>query len=190
MPLLSTARTVTRAALQLALIVSVASIQRFTVANAIDDHQRKALLAIAVFAVTAAILLPTAALLLLFGPAIVAAWTGGAVAPGLGLFVPLIVSMLLAGAWMPLSNFLVATNRQATFAHAYLALALAGVLAGTLAAPVWGVAAMAWALVAVDVAMVVVVLLAVRREALLDHGRIASLAREFGHAALAWKGKP
>jgi Na+/proline symporter len=89
------------------------------------------------------------------------------------------LTVVLGGVWYPLSNLLLAQGRQASYTGCYLFLALASLpvahgLAGPLAATGGAIA-----MVAVDAAMLVVVLRAVRRH-------LASRP-ELAEAARGWK---
>ncbi|MCB2052498.1 MAG: hypothetical protein KDE63_13825, partial [Novosphingobium sp.] len=152
-PLFTTPRTVTRFALQIAMIASNASIQRFAAADARNDGKRKAALLLLGLGASTVILLPAALALLVFGPWVVARWTHGTVEIGLGMMLPLALSMLLAGLWMPLGNLLIALNRHTGYALVFTIVSLACVGAGALASAFAGITAMAWAIAALDLLM-------------------------------------
>ena len=75
----------------------------------------------------AAILVPGALVLLVFGQKIVALWTHGTVHPPFDLVAVMTAVMLVNGMWHPVSNLILAANRHATYSYTYLAAASASV---------------------------------------------------------------
>lgn len=129
-PVFTTVRTLSRFPLQFAMIISAASVQRFTVAHASDDETHKARLALLNIAFTGALLVPAAIGLLLVGPWFLRVWTRGAINAPLSLIAVFGLSMLANAAWNVLSNFMVALNKQASFAYYYLGGAIMMVVTG------------------------------------------------------------
>ena len=78
-PIFSTARTLTRVALQILTVVSVASLQRFTIAYAARDEHKMDRLILLNLAIVLFVLLPAAGVAAVFGRWIIAIWTHGKV---------------------------------------------------------------------------------------------------------------
>ena len=153
-PAFNVTRTMTRTALQLIFAVNVASMPRFTVAAARGDIRRQDQLVLANLLVSAALLIPAAIILLIFGPAIIRLWTSGQVSVEPRLFTILIVAMLLNGAWVPVSNLLLSVNLHARYTWFFLGAALMGTVGGYVAAHSLGAVGVAVGVLAIEAAMV------------------------------------
>lgn len=153
-PMFTAARTLSRSGLQFAFAFNRASMPRYTVAVATDNEGLRQSLMLINLLVTIAVLLPVAALLLLFGQPFVSWWTGGVVVPSAALVALLVGIMLVNGAWMPISNFILATNRQAAYSYVFLATMVVTVAAGYALARRCGAEGMTLAWLAGEVVMV------------------------------------
>ena len=112
----------------------------------------------ATLATDAAILLPGAFVLLVFGQKIVVLWTHGTVHPSFDLIIVMTAVMLVNGMWHPVSNLILAANRHASYSYTYLAAAIASV-ALTYPLSLWRQATGAGlALLALDCFMFIVVM--------------------------------
>jgi O-antigen/teichoic acid export membrane protein len=167
-PIFTTTRTLTRFPLQFAMIISTASLQRFTVAHASEDETHKARLALLNIAFTAAMLVPAVIGLLLFGQWFLHVWTRGAVNAPLSLVAVFGVSMLANAGWNVLANFLYALNKQASFTYYYVVGAFLTVGLGYILALQLGVMGMALGSLALDVLMLLLLIQRTRSLGLLD----------------------
>ena len=157
-PAFTAIRTLSRTAMSVLLRLNFASQPRYTVATATGDGAARGLLLVLNLAI-APLALPWVLVLGLFGALIVRVWTHGAVVAD-GPLLWLMGAIALANAlWMPLSNLVVALNRQGRFSYFYLGSALAALAVGNWAArglaPVAGVRRIALALLGQEVAMLV-----------------------------------
>ena len=99
------------------------------------------------------VVVPGSIVLLLFGPRIVQLWTHGAIQPGFALIAAMTAVMVVNGIWHPLSNLLLAVNRQASYSYVY---AVASGVAVALAYPLcqaFGVVGAGLAIVLLDLFM-------------------------------------
>ena len=106
------------------------------------------------------------------GPQLVSWWTAGNIRPDPVVFALLATAALCHGAWLSAANLLFAVNRQATFGLCFLV--VAALTCGSAAALGWrfGLAGIATAALAGEVAMMVLILpaeirVAVRQTAML-----------------------
>lgn len=126
-PAFTTTRTLVRTGIQLTGIVTRASLPEFTMAHSRGQRDVQTNIIVLILATTLVVLLPVAAVMLVFGPRIIALWTHGVVhAPRL-LTGAMAIMMLVNGFWTSLSVVIVAVNRQALFTVKFIGLAIAGV---------------------------------------------------------------
>jgi len=167
-PAFTAIRTVTRIAIQVGMIVNNASLPNFTAAHARGEtepmHQLIGLSGIAAIVT----LLPGALIMLPFGSELVGLWTSHKIDVPHELVLAMALSMLAHGIWLPLSNFLLAINRQSSFSWHYLALTMLAFAIAVAVVPHKGAAAMAWLIAAIDGAMLVLILWRVRLAGMLD----------------------
>jgi len=149
-PAFSATRTVSRTALQFIYRFNYASAPRYTAHHATEDNRAMAVLMMANFLVTGALLAMAVPLLLWLGPSIIRIWTHGRVHASPELLVLLVAAMALNALWVPLSNFIGALNQHGRFSYVYLALSIVCIGFGTLAVRHYGNAGMAMAMVAQD----------------------------------------
>jgi O-antigen/teichoic acid export membrane protein len=126
-PIFTTARTLIRAGVQFTTLLNHALMPEFSTAVARGDARLQRHFLFATFATNAAILIPGAIVLLLFGQKIVALWTHGTVHPSFDLIAVMTAVMVVNGTWFPVSNLILAANRHATYSYIFLAAALASV---------------------------------------------------------------
>lgn len=179
-PLFTTVRTLTRTAIQLTSIVNVATMPAFSVAAAQENEQRKSQLVLLCLLAGAIVLLPAAPLLLGGGEAFVSLWTHGKVHPPFALLLLMTLTMLLNGAWLPLSNYILALNRHGGFSYYYLLVSVACMALSYPLALRFGPAGVAFALMLVDLLMLRRILALGRTERVLDG---AALRAEFALGA-------
>ncbi|MDL2353502.1 MAG: hypothetical protein QFC78_11740 [Pseudomonadota bacterium] len=171
-PAFSVVRTLSRTALQFAYRFNIASMTRYTVFVAQDNEARTNQLVVLNLAVMAAMVVPAAVALLLIGQPFVRLWTGGMVAPGMPLLALMVAAMLGNAAWGPLSNLLLAVNRHASFTYFYLVAAVVGVAAGAVLVGKMGAVGMAWAMLALELAMIVQVWSAAWRQGVVSSEKL------------------
>lgn len=176
-PAFAATRTLTRTALQLTFAVNVASMPQFTVAAAQGDLARGDRLVLANLVTSLALLLPAAAGLLLFGQDIVNWWIGNRIVVPFGLLAILVAAMLLNGAWVPISNLILAINRQAGYSYMFLATALVGTGIGYVAANQVGDMGAALGVLLIEAAMVIRVLSLAHQLGILMPSRLLGLVR-------------
>lgn len=176
-PAFSVVRTLSRTALQFAFRFNIASMPRYTVFVAHNNDQRASQLVILNFAVMAAMVIPAGIGLLLLGQPIVKLWTGGLVQPSMTLLAVMVATMLADAVWGPLSNLLLAVNRHASFSYFFLAASALSVVVGAWLVSSLGALGMAWALLGLELAMIVQVWLAARRFGMIGNGKLRGAAQ-------------
>lgn len=183
-PAFTVVRTLSRAAVQVTTLVSVAAGPNYTAASAKGESERQAELVALSLGTALLVLMPAAVGLALFGPGIVEWWTGGTVVPSATLVALLAAAMLLNGLWVPLGNLMMAVNRQRLFSYAFLGLALANLAVVAVLAPSYGPVAAAIGAALLDLAMALWLVWQARRMGMIDGAalraaphRIAALAR-------------
>ena len=167
-PAFSVVRTLSRTALQFAFRFNIASMPRYTVFIAHKNEVRAGQLVVLNLAIMAAMVVPAALILLLLGQPFIHAWTGGLVQPSTALLGAMVAAMLANGAWGPLSNLLLAINRHASFTYFYLGAAFVSLAAGALLVQRMGALGMAWAMLALELAMILQVWIAAWRQGIVS----------------------
>lgn len=156
-PAFVAARTLSRIGLQGSQILTTALMPEFGAETAKGNHRAVIRMFVAVLSTATAIAVPFSLVLALAGPWIVSLWSGGHIAASQSLMFAIAVSALCGGIWNPLSNLMLAVNRQAEFAIVYAILAALGVALTLLLGPALGNTAPGLALAIVDFAMLLVV---------------------------------
>jgi O-antigen/teichoic acid export membrane protein len=126
-PVFTTARTLIRAGVQFTTLLNHALMPEFSTAVARGDARLQRHFLFVTFATDAAILIPGALVLILFGQQIVGLWTHGRIHPTFDLIAVMTAVMLVNGMWLPVSNLILAANRHATYSYIFLAAAIASV---------------------------------------------------------------
>lgn len=119
-PAFTAARTLARLALQGAQTLALVLMPEFAAAIARGQTERANTLVGAVALVALALSLPFALGLAIWGPELITLWSGGALDAGPGLMVAMGLSALAGALWGPLSNLLLAINRQGSFSYVYI----------------------------------------------------------------------
>jgi len=167
-PMFTTARTLTRFPLQLTLVMSSATVTRFSVAHAAHHQAQKARLLLVNLAVAAGLLIPAAAGVMVLGQWLIRHWTRGAIEVDMRLLGLLTAAMLANGTWTMLSNFLIAINKQDLFAYTYAALAAGMFFLGKMLAPAMGVVGIGVSVLMADLAMLGWLIVLVARLRIVD----------------------
>ena len=156
-PAFVAARTLSRIGLQGGQLLALALMPEFGAAAA-QGNRRSLVRMVVLVAVTAgAVSIPFAILLALFGPWVIGLWTGQAVAASGTLLMVMALSALFGGLWNPLSNLLLAVNRQVEFAWIYAGLAVSGVAFTAATAARLGSIAPALAFAGIDLVMLLLI---------------------------------
>jgi O-antigen/teichoic acid export membrane protein len=152
-PAFVAARTLSRIGLQATQVLTGALMPEFGGASAREDHARVLKLFVLLSATATVIAVPFAAVLAIAGPWIVLVWSNHRIHAEPAMMLAIAVSALCGALWKPLSDLMLAQQRQTAFAPVYAALAIAGVAFTLLASPKLGSTAPALALALVDLAM-------------------------------------
>lgn len=157
-PAFVAARTLSRMGLQLSQALAHPLIPEFGAASA-RANQRGVLRMFALVLTVATLIAASFALMLaIAGPWIVHTWSAGHITVPRETMWAIALSALCGGIWNPVSNLMLAINRQASFAPALVALAALAVLV-TLALGHWlRTMAAALSMAAVDLVMLIIVL--------------------------------
>jgi O-antigen/teichoic acid export membrane protein len=115
----SSVRTLTRAGFQFTTIVNHAAMPEAARAAARRDADSLRNLVKLTLASSLFVVVPGAIVLLAFGTWIVPVWTAGALHPGFALVATMTGVMVVSGVWYPLSNLLLAVNRQESYSYVY-----------------------------------------------------------------------
>jgi O-antigen/teichoic acid export membrane protein len=117
----SSVRTLTRVGVQLTGLVTRALAPEYSVFSAQLRRRAQARIVFASLALSTALLLPLALVLAVFGEQIIGWWTRGMLHAEWHFIWTMTAVMVIHGLWIPLSNLLLAVNRQEELAYKYLA---------------------------------------------------------------------
>ena len=162
-PAFTAARTLARLTLQGAQTLAVVLMPEFATAIARGETERANTLVGAVALVALALSLPFALGLAIWGPELIALWSGGTLDAGHGLMIALGLSALAGALWVPLSSLLLAINRQGSFSYVYILAAAIACLGIYGFAAGFGSVSAGIALALLDLIMLVMVAIAIAR---------------------------
>ena len=162
-PAFAATRTLSRVGMQLCWIVSTPLMPEFSAALARQDRRRIVGMIGAVLLFSALCVVPFAFGFMVLGRAGIALWTHGAILPSRGLVVAMGCAILCGGIWYPLSNLILAANRQASYTLWYLALACGGLALAVPLVAIFGASGAALAMAGLDFVMLLVVARLARR---------------------------
>lgn len=157
-PAFIAARTLSRIGLQASQSLTHPLMPEFGAATAQGSRRSVIRMFVLVLGTAGFISLLFALLLIVAGPQIVRAWSGGHIHASRELMTAIAVSALCGGIWNPLSNLMLAINQQSKFAIAFVCLAVAGIGATYALGAALGSTASALALAAIDLLMLGVVM--------------------------------
>jgi O-antigen/teichoic acid export membrane protein len=120
---------------------------------------------------------PAFVVLSLFGPWIIGLWTKGAIVAPPGLVLALSGVMLLNALWHPISNLMLALNRQSEYAYFYLVVSLCSVAISYPLTIECGPLGAAYSLLVAEGLMTVYIYNLVRRMHLFDYGLLRARCR-------------
>ncbi|WP_128938173.1 lipopolysaccharide biosynthesis protein [Bradyrhizobium zhanjiangense] len=155
-PLFTATRTLSRVGLQLAQLLTHATMPEFSAAVARKDDKARVAMVGMVLITAFLIVVPFSIVLSVFGPEIVAAWTRGVIRPPQDLALVMAATVLLGGFWNPLASLIIATNRHASFAYPFLVFAVATIPLSYVASLWLGVTGAGLSILALDICMCVV----------------------------------
>jgi O-antigen/teichoic acid export membrane protein len=175
-------RTLVRLGIQLTAVLHHAVMPEFAIAVAQSDRRRAGRLSFMTLGVSLASMAPICLILAVSGPTLVQLWTSNKVHASNALVLVMCCAALAHGLWLPMSNLLLALNRQSTFSYFYAlsaaaALGLAFPLSSQLGAP-----GAAISLLCLDVLMFIRVAIVASSESIFDHRVVASFLRAMEHA--------
>jgi O-antigen/teichoic acid export membrane protein len=162
-PAFAATRTLSRVGMQLCWIVSTPLMPEFSAALARRDRRRIGAMIGMTLLFSGLCVVPFAIGFMVLGRMAIAAWTHGAILPPRTLVVAMGAAILFGGIWYPLSNLILAANRQASYTVGYLALAGCGLGLAIPLAGRFGATGAAMAMAMIDLAMLLVVARIVRR---------------------------
>lgn len=110
-------RTISRIAIQVVGIVSRATMPEFSAAVARGDKAVMGKLVRLNLLSVLGLLIPGTILFIVFGRALIHAWSGGRVSPEAGLVVLMAAATAVQGLWLSASNLLMAVNQHAGFSR-------------------------------------------------------------------------
>jgi O-antigen/teichoic acid export membrane protein len=176
-PAFSVVRTLSRTALQFAFRFNVASMPRYTVFVAQGNRERASQLVLLNLGIAALLVIPAALGLLLLGRPFIHLWTGGLVVPSFALLAVMVLTMLADAVWFPLSNLILSINRHGLYTYHYLIAATLSVPLGALLVKDHGALGMAWALLGLELAMILRTWQIARRLGMLHRADLAGASR-------------
>ncbi|MET1755149.1 lipopolysaccharide biosynthesis protein [Novosphingobium sp. RD2P27] len=156
-PIFAATRTLSRVGMQMCWIVSTPLMPEFSAAVARDDRNGMATMVLVILLFSAGLVLPYALGFMALGPWIIELWTHGAIAPPVSLVTAMGFAILFGGVWYPISNLILACDRQASYTVWYAVLALFSLPAACLLVEACGVAGAGYAVAALDFVMLLVI---------------------------------
>ncbi len=187
-PAFVAARTLSRIGLQATQVLTGALMPEFGAASARGQDRGVLRMVVVLSATAAAIAVPFALALAVAGPGIVYVWSNHTIHAPHAMMLAIAVSALCGALWKPVSDLMLAANRQAVFVVPHVILAFAGVGFTLLTARSLGSTAPALALALTDVAMVIVVARFARVN-WIPPGSVVPVMRELWHEAGDWLGR-
>lgn len=151
-------RTLTRALVQALGLFTHALMPEASFAVGRGDVARSAALQRLNLTVALSLLGPGWVVLVVFGPNLMARWTGDLLRPDPVFFAVMATAALVHGAWLSSSNLLLAANRQAEYAYVFVVVAAATCVASAMLGHVAGLRGLACAGLAGELAMAAFVL--------------------------------
>ena len=150
-------RTLSRVGMQMCWIVSTPLMPEFSAAAARQDRQAMAKMLLMTLLVSALLVGPFALGFMGLGRFAIDLWTHGAIVPDPLLVVAMGLAILFGGVWYPVSNLILARNRQAAYTTWYVALALVSLPLSDALVRVMGTGGAALSMAALDLVMLIVV---------------------------------
>lgn len=149
----TTVRTITRAGVQFTTLVNHALMPEAATAAALNQRLKLRKLFRLTVASSLIVTVPAATVLLLVGQQLVELWTAHAISPSYSLIAIMTAVMVVNGLWHPLSNLLLAINRQAAYSYIFLIAVLVALALGSALSRVFDEAGMAASILLLDLFM-------------------------------------
>ncbi|EJL32329.1 lipopolysaccharide biosynthesis protein [Novosphingobium sp. AP12] len=162
-PAFTAARTLSRVGMQMCWLLNTPLMPEFTAASARKDRGAMATMVLATLAMTVLLVLPYAGIFALLGQEAILLWTGGAIHAPEPLLLAMAGSMVFGGFWYPVSNLILALNRHASYTFYYVLFAALSLPATYLLAERFGATGAGLAMMTMDAAMLVLIVLIARR---------------------------
>lgn len=174
-PAFTSVRTLTRAGVQLTTLLNHAIMPELSMAAATDDQAKKERIVASTIVGSLVVVIPFGIGLLLFGPWFIHFWTHGMIAPPFALLLTMTIVMVINGIWHPLSNLLLAVNRQESYSYMFLVAAAGSVTISYPLALTFGVVGAGLGILCLDMFMAQHVLRSLTRHVLLQQPFSAAL---------------
>ncbi|MBB3360521.1 MULTISPECIES: lipopolysaccharide biosynthesis protein [unclassified Novosphingobium] len=171
-PAFTAARTLSRIGLQFCWLLNAAIMPEVSAAIARDDRQGLAMMEMATIAVTLLFVVPFALVFGVLGTHAILLWSGGRIHTPQSLVTFLAMGIVFGGFWYPLSNLILAANRQSSYTPPYLVLSLLSIPLTYFACRSLGVSAAGLSMMVLDLLMLVVVCVLAQR-VLVPFGQVA-----------------
>jgi O-antigen/teichoic acid export membrane protein len=179
-PVFAAARTLSRVGMQMCWIVTTPLMPEFSAAVARGDRRRMAMMLLGTLLFSLLLVMPFTIAFMVLGRPAIAVWTLGAIVPPLALVIAMGLAILFGGMWYPVSNLILACDRQARYTTWYVALALASLPASYLLVGFVGVSGGAVTMAVLDLAMLVVITALARRTLSTRAELVAALPQAAG----------
>lgn len=171
-PAFTAARTLSRIGLQFCWLLNSAIMPEVSAAIARKDRSGLAMMEMVTIAVTLLFVVPFALFFGLFGTEAIALWSGGRIHTPQSLVTFLALGIVFGGFWFPLSNLILAANKQSSYTPPYLLLSFLSIPATYLACKSLGVSAAGLSMMVLDLLMLGVICVLVQR-ILVPFGEVA-----------------
>lgn len=190
-PAFAATRTLSRIGMQMCWIVSTPLMPEFSAALARGHRRRMAAMITGTLLFSGLVVVPFALGFMVLGRSAIGLWTHGAIVPTASLVMAMALAILFGGIWYPLSNLILAANRQSGYTIWYLGLAGMAVAAGAWLVRPFDAAGAAAAMAGLDLAMLIVVVRLGRRlfGVRLDLSAAVTLLRPHAARAMPFGGR-
>lgn len=126
-PIFTSTRTLTRVGIQLTTLLNHAIMPELSMAVVSNHQATKAHIVAATVIGSVIIVIPFGFGLMMLGPMFIKFWTNGVISPPYSLLLTMTIVMIINGIWHPLSNLLLAVNRQESYSYLFLIAAIVSV---------------------------------------------------------------
>lgn len=162
-PAFTAARTLSRIGLQFCWLLNSAIMPEVSAAIARQDRGGLAMMEMVTISVTLLFVVPFALCFGLFGTDVILLWSGGRIHTPQSLVTFLALGIVFGGFWFPLSNLILAANRQSSYTPPYLVLSFLSIPATYFACKWIGVSAAGLSMMVLDLLMLGVICVLVQR---------------------------
>ena len=162
-PAFTAVRTLSRLGVQMATLISLPVSQEFAQGVSLGHEERSGKLFALVFFPALILAFGSSLGLALFGQPFIRMWTSDAIHADQALILTMAISSFAAMFWGPLSNLILAINRQQAFSYANIVASLAGLGIIYLLTPGYGSVAVGFSFLIVDTVTLIAVLVFIGR---------------------------